>query len=153
MNVTMKKAALWSVIGVGVFLLQSVISVGPMKLNLTLLLVYYAGLRRGELAGVAIGIPVGFLEDALSGGLIGPGMLGKGLVGILPAYLSEGFFIWTPILGMLAVFTLTVIDETVVYTSLALFSQRPAPVLDFLALTLLKASINAPFGWLLRTGK
>ncbi|NOZ25830.1 MAG: rod shape-determining protein MreD [Nitrospirae bacterium] len=153
MNETVKKSAFWIAVAAGVFLLQSVISTGPMKLNLTLLLVYYFGLKRGDLAGVAVGIPVGFLEDTLSGQLIGPGILGKGLVGILPAYLTEGFFIWTPILGMLAVFTLTIVDETVVYTSLALFSQRPAPVQDFLLLTLLKAAVNAPFGWLIRAGK
>ncbi len=153
MNSTAKKFVFWTIIISGVFLLQSVISTELIKLNLTLLLVYYFSLTRGELQGVAIGIPVGFLEDALSGQLIGPGMLGKGLIGILPAYLSEGFFIWTPLLGMLAVFTLTVVDETVIYTSLSLFSQSPAPFQDFLALTFVKALINAPFGWVIKPGK
>ena len=54
---------------------------------------------------------------------------------------------------MLAVFTLTVVDETVVYTSLSLFSQRPAPLPDFIGLTIVKALINAPFGWLIKPGK
>ncbi|GBE36686.1 hypothetical protein BMS3Bbin07_00836 [bacterium BMS3Bbin07] len=153
MNRTAKKIAFWTIIIAGVFLLQSVISIDIIRVNLTLLLVYYFGLRRGELQGAAVGISVGFLEDTLSGQLIGPGMLGKGLVGILPAYLSEGFFIWTPLLGMLAVFTLTVVDETVVYTSLSLFSQRPAPLPDFIGLTIVKALINAPFGWLIKPGK
>ncbi|GMT47564.1 MAG: hypothetical protein IEMM0007_1130 [bacterium] len=153
MNKTVKKLAFRAIIVAGVFLLQSVISTELIKVNLTLLLVYYFGLKRGELQGAAVGISVGFLEDTLSGQLIGPGMLGKGLVGILPAYLSDGFFIWTPLLGMLAVFTLTVFDETVIYTSLSLFAQRPAPFQDFLALTLVKALINAPFGWLIRPGK
>jgi len=153
MSNTIKKLSFWTVIAALIFLLQSVISTGLLKLNLTLLLVYYFGLKRGELQGAAVGISVGFLEDAVSGQLIGPGMLGKGLAGILPAYLSEGFFIWTPLLGMLAVFTLTVVDETVIYTSLSLFSQRPAPFQDFIALTFVKALINAPFGWLIRPGR
>ncbi|MEC4684826.1 MAG: rod shape-determining protein MreD [Nitrospirota bacterium] len=153
MNRTAKKIAFWTIIIAGVFLLQSVISIDIIRVNLTLLLVYYFGLRRGELQGAAVGISVGFLEDTLSGQLIGPGMLGKGLVGILPAYLSDGFFIWTPLLGMLAVFALTVVDETVVYTSLSLFSQSPAPLQDFIALTIVKALINAPFGWLIRPEK
>ncbi len=143
----MNKTAKKPIIVAGVFLIQSVISIELIKLNLTLLLVYYFGLKKGELQGVAVGISVGFLEDTLSGQLIGPGMLGKGLAGILPAYLSDGFFIWTPLLGMLAVFAL---DETVVYTSLSIFSQRPAPLQDFIALTFVKALINAPFGWLIR---
>ncbi|HEC98301.1 MAG TPA: rod shape-determining protein MreD [Nitrospirae bacterium] len=150
MNKTAKKLAFWAIIVAGVFLIQSVISIELIKLNLTLLLVYYFGLKKGELQGVAVGISVGFLEDTLSGQLIGPGMLGKGLAGILPAYLSDGFFIWTPLLGMLAVFALTIVDETVVYTSLSIFSQRPAPLQDFIALTFVKALINAPFGWLIR---
>ncbi len=54
---------------------------------------------------------------------------------------------------MLAVFALTVFDETVIYTSLSLFAQRPAPLLDFITLTLVKALINAPFGWLIRPEK
>ncbi len=153
MNKTAKKLALWTIIIAGVFLLQSVISTELIKVNLTLLLVYYFGLKKGELQGVSFGISIGFLEDTLSGQLIGPGMLGKGLAGILPAYLSDGFFIWTPLLGMLAVFALTVFDETVIYTSLSLFAQRPAPLLDFITLTLVKALINAPFGWLIRPEK
>ncbi|VAX30847.1 hypothetical protein MNBD_NITROSPIRAE02-83 [hydrothermal vent metagenome] len=153
MNKTVKKIVFWTIIVAGVFLVQSVVSTELIKVNLTLLLVYYFGLKKGDLQGVAVGIPVGFLEDALSGQLIGPGMMGKGLAGILPSYLSDGFFIWTPLFGMFAVFTLTVFDETVVYTSLSLFSQSPAPFRDFLALTFVKALINAPFGWLIRPGK
>ena len=153
MNKGAKELAFWAIIITGVFLIQSVISTELIKLNLTLLPVYYFSLKKGELQGVSLGISIGFLEDTLSGQLIGPGMLGKGLAGILPAYLSDGFFIWTPPLGMLAVFTLTVFDETVIYTSLSLFSQRPAPLPDFITLTLVKALINAPFGWLIRPGK
>ncbi len=77
MNKTAKKLALWTIIIAGVFLLQSVISTELIKVNLTLLLVYYFGLKKGELQGVSFGISIGFLEDTLSGQLIGPGMLGK----------------------------------------------------------------------------
>ena len=141
------------IIVAGVFLLQSLISTTLIKLNLTLLLVYYFGLKKGETQGAAVGISVGFLEDTLSGHIIGPGMLGKGLVGILSTYLSSGFFIWTPMIGIVSVFTLTMIDETVVYVSLSLFSQRPAPLQDFVAMAFIKALINAPFGLLIKPEK
>lgn len=147
---TAKKLLLWSAIVTGIFLAQSLVSASLLTVNLTLLLVYYFGLKKGELAGVSVGISVGLLEDTLSGQLIGPGMLGKGLVGILSSYITDGFFIWTPLLGMLAVFVLTIVDEAVIYTSLTIFFEAPAPLKDFVGIALVKALINAPFGWMIR---
>ncbi len=145
-----KGLLLWMAVIAGVFLLQSLLSAGSLRLNLTLLPVYYLGLRRGEVPGVAAGLPVGFLEDALSGQIIGPGMLGKGMIGVLSTYVSGSFFIWTPLLGILSIFALTVVDETVIYTSLSLFSQPPVPLRDFVVTVLIKALVNAPFGGLIR---
>ncbi len=147
---TLRKVLLWSAIVTGVFLVQSLVSASLLTVNLTLLPVYYFGLKKGYAPGLSVGVSVGLLEDALSGQLIGPGMLGKGLVGILASYITDGFFIWTPLLGMLAVFVLTIVDEAVIYTSLTLFSEAPAPLKDFVGIALGKALINAPFGWMIR---
>jgi rod shape-determining protein MreD len=139
-----KKLLLWSTIFTVAFLLQSIITIGDLKLNITVLLVYYFGFKGGESRGAAVGLPVGFVEDILSGTLIGPGMLGKGLVGVLSTFVSSGILIWTPLLGVVSVFILTFIDEAAVYASLSIFTEPPSSLQEFISVALLKSlSVSA----------
>lgn len=144
------KISILILIVVGVLLFQSLISISSIKLNLTLILVYYFGIKKGEVYGAGMGTAIGFLEDTISGQILGPCILSKGVVGVLSAYVSRGFFVWTPILGVFSVFVLTFVDEFVVYLSLSLFSQSPSLFQDFITLGAIKALINAPFGILIK---
>lgn len=135
-----------------VFLVQSAFRIGEIRLNLSILIVYYFGLKRGATAGAAAGLPVGVIEDILTGHIIGPGMLGKGVTGILSSFPARSMLIWSPLLGAASLFILTVIDEVILYLSVSFFYSTPAPFYNFMSMALIKASVNAPFGLIIRPG-
>ncbi len=128
------------------FLIQSVFSVGEFKLNLLILPVYYVGFKKGYLKGLLTGALIGFLEDSFSGIIIGPALLSKGVLGIAASYIRGGFFIWRPALGMISLFGLCLIDDTIRFISLAIFSDQPTTLKHFLIFALLRAIIISPVG-------
>lgn len=134
----------------GLFMIQSVLSFGAVKPDLTVIPVFLIGLRRGAGAGLASGMLIGAFEDIISGSITGPAMLSKGLIGILSSYLSIGIFVWTPLLGMISLLLLTVLDQTVLFFSLALFSSQPAPFKELLITAFLSGAINSPAGGVIR---
>ncbi len=152
MKELLKKIGLWTGIILVTLVIQTFFSISLFKLNLTLLPVYYLGFKRGEIAGFSSGVFVGFLEDTLSGQLMGPSILGKGLVGVLASYLSDRFFIWVPMLGIVSVFLFTVLDELIVYLSLTIFSNQPTGLKEFAFAAILKGLINSPIGGFIKRG-
>jgi rod shape-determining protein MreD len=134
----------------GLFIIQSLSSMNGIPLNLTLLPVYYLGLRKGDLYGSTSGILTGFFEDALSGHMLGPAILSKGIIGSVSSSFPGGFFIWRPFIGVISVFILSFADEAIIFLSLTLFSQQPAPLQDFLMMALFKSAINSPAGGFIR---
>ena len=132
------------------FLLESRLAPLGIRLNLTFLPVYYAGLRYGPSRGLLIGAAVGMASDSLSGGILGPGMLSKGMVGYLASLMTGGLFRWTPVLGLLGVAVLTAADGAVSYASLAIFSQAPAPIGEAAVAIAARGAINSIAGLYIR---
>lgn len=133
------------------FLLQSSISVLAVSPNLTVVLVYFIGIRYGRTRGLLSGVLIGALEDSLSSAMLGPNMLAKGMVGFLSAsFISGNFLIWTPLLGTIAAAFLTFTDNTVVFLSLALFDKLPAHPTTALFTATMQSLMNAPAGIFMR---
>ncbi|RMG69436.1 MAG: rod shape-determining protein MreD [Nitrospirae bacterium] len=133
-----------------VLTLQGFLTLWSIRLNLTLLPVYMIALKRGTNDGLITGVFTGFLEDMLSGGFIGPSLLGKGLSGLFTSYVPLLFYYWRPFVGISALFLFTLFDDLVVYLSLSLFSGQPVPLNDFLPLAMGRALFNAPVGLFLK---
>ncbi len=93
-----------------------------------------------------LGSLIGVIEDAAVGGMIGPNLLGKGLVGFFSSSLFEGVFRWTPLLGMLAVFSLTIMDGFVVYLSQVFYETPPAPWSRAILTIVVQGLLNAAIG-------
>lgn len=131
--------------------LQARISVLGISPDLPALLAFYAGIRFGETRGLLIGSVIGGAEDILGLAIIGPNLLGKGLVGYFAAsFISGGWLRWTPLLGIITVFILTTLDNAVVFTARSLFDVRPAPTNVFFLLTTMQSLLNAAAGPFLR---
>ncbi|MHB8883011.1 MAG: rod shape-determining protein MreD [Thermodesulfovibrionales bacterium] len=129
------------------FLLQGKLSVLGVAPNLTILPVYYAGLRHGETRGLMAGILVGYIEDNLSYSLIGPHLMSDAIIGYMSAFLVSGaLFRWTPLLGIIAVATLTVADNVIVFASKSIFDKAPALFSTVVYTSVMQALINAPAG-------
>lgn len=62
--------------------LTDLIAVGPIRPDLSAAVVYAIGMVLGPWAGGGAGMVVGLLTDRFSGGLIGPQVIGKTLIGV-----------------------------------------------------------------------
>ncbi len=131
-------------------ILQTFLSLWRVRLNLTILPVYFISLKRGTTEGTAFGALTGLLEDILSGGIIGPSLLSKGLSGMIISYIPGVFYYWRPMIGLVSMVLITVFDDIVVYICLSLFAGQPVPFGNFVSLTLGRALFNAPFGLFFR---
>lgn len=133
------------------FFLQGRISVLGISPDLTALLAFYIGIRYGETKGLMAGIVIGALEDSISSSIIGPNLLGKGIVGFSSSFfVSGGLLRWTPLLGVIAVSLLTSLDGLVVFLTRSVFDRVPAaPSVAFLICTM-QSILNAPAGIFVR---
>ena len=141
----------WIAVVLIAFILQAKISVLSVVPNLTVMLAYYAGMKYGETKGMIAGLIIGGIEDSLSTSIIGPNMLGKALAGFFSSFfLSGGFFIWTPLLGILGAFLLTLVDTSVVYVTLGIFDKIPTTPSTALFSLIMQSLLNAGAGMFIR---
>jgi rod shape-determining protein MreD len=131
--------------------LQTRITILGVHPNLTVILAFYAGIRYSETRGLMSGAFLGTLEDIATRSIIGPNLLGKGVVGYSSAFLiSGGLFRWTPLLGIVAISLLTLVDNSVVFLSESLFDAMPAEPGSAVYIALMQSLLNAPAGLLIR---
>jgi rod shape-determining protein MreD len=145
------KYLLWPIAVFLSFFLQGRISVLGISPDLTVLLVYYAGIRYGEKKGLLAGAVIGALEDSLSSSIIGPNLLSKGIVGFSASFfVTGGFLRWTPVLGLLAVASFTVLDNAVVFLAQSIFDKMPAAPSSVLFIAIMQSILNAIAGFYIR---
>jgi rod shape-determining protein MreD len=129
------------------FVLEAKISILSVAPNLTVLLAYYAGMKYGETRGMIAGLIIGGIEDLLSAPIIGPNMLGKALAGFFSSFfLSGGFLIWTPLLGILGTSLLTMADNAAVFCTLGIFDKIPTNLSTALLHSIMQSILNATAG-------
>lgn len=134
------------------FVLEARLQALGMRPNLTVLPVYYMGLRHGPLKGALFGVLIGAVADSLSGHLLGPNLLSKGTAGILASAVTGGFLRWTPLLGALSLFVITWVDGIISLASLSLFAKAHAGTFDVSTEMLTQATINGAIGFFLKPG-
>ena len=118
---------------------------------MTVLLAYYAGMKYGETRGMIAGLVIGGIEDILSAPIIGPNMLGKALAGFFASFfLSGGFLIWTPLLGILGTSLLTMVDNVAVDSALGIFDKIPTNLSTALRISVMQSILNAAAGIFIR---
>jgi rod shape-determining protein MreD len=133
------------------FLLQENISVISVAPNLTALLAYYAGIKYGDMKGLAAGMLIGALEDTMASPMLGPNMLGKGMIGFFSSFfISDRIFVWTPLLGMLGAAVLTLMNNAIVFFSLGIFHGLPARPSTALYISVMQSVLNALAGIFIR---
>jgi rod shape-determining protein MreD len=144
------KYLLWALITFFTFGIQGSVSLFDITPNFTVVLACYAGIREGEGRGLFFGSVIGIIEDSLTGMLLGPHLLSKGLTGYLAASLSSKFFFWTPPLGVLTVVVFTIADGIAVYTARSIFSTTPAGIGTAAFIIVTQSLFNAPLGIFLK---
>lgn len=145
------KYVLWPIAVFLCFFLQGRVSVLGVSPDLTVLLVYYLGMRYGEKKGLLLGMAIGALEDSVSSSIIGPNMLSKGIIGFSSSFfISGGFLRWTPFLGLIAVSFLTVADNAIIFLSESIFDKMPAAPSYAVFVAIMQSLLNAIAGVLIR---
>lgn len=145
------KCLAWTAAVCLAFVLQANISVLSIAPNVTVMLAYYAGIKYGETRGMIAGLIIGGIQDILSSPIIGPNMLGKALVGFFSSFfLSGGFFIWTPLLGMLGASLLTLVDNAAVFCALGIFDKIPTSPSAAALHSIMQSILNAAAGIFIR---
>jgi rod shape-determining protein MreD len=144
------KYLFWGIITFLAFGIQGTLSFFDITPNFTVILACYAGIRGGEGKGLFFGSLIGILEDSLSGTLLGPHLLSKGLIGYLSAFLYSKLFIWTPVLGIITVVVLAIVDSSIVYIARSVFGTVPSGVSSAAFIIAMQSLFNAPFGILLK---
>lgn len=141
---------LWIGITLFIFFIEQRISVFHVSPNFITVLVYYAGITKGGLGGLFLGSIIGFIDDSLSGNLLGPNLLSKGMVGYFASFMSGSFFRWTPLLGAIGIGVLTIIDNTIVFITRSFFDQMPTTIKSAAFIIFIQSVINIPLGLFIR---
>lgn len=134
------------------FVLEARVSVFGVRPSAIVLVVYWFGLKEGPVKGIAYGAVLGAVADGVSGGILGPGMLGKGLVGYFASSLSRGVFRWTPLSGLLWAGALSALDGAITFTSLTVFDRQPSTVLFASVVVIVQTLVNSLAGMFIRPG-
>lgn len=161
----LKSEIKWLLFIIFAFILQTQISSFGYSLNFIILVVYAFVLHivkkptkkeefpagEWEIKGTAFGASIGILDDIISGSIIGPSFLSKGLVGFFSAVLfGNVFFRWTALLGIIVIFFLTIFDGLIQIVLRMIFSDIKISIYNVTQMILLQALINIPFGILLK---
>lgn len=154
----------WLFLIVLVFLLQTQFYLLKDFFNITVALVYFFGLKslrnvsareysssRIEVESIIFGIAVGLAEDILSGSIIGPGLLSKGIIGLItPVIFTSMVFKWTPLWGVIIIAIFTILDGVIVMGSRVLFTGIHLTGVNVLQMLLIQPIMNIPFGIFLK---
>ena len=133
------------------FFLEGRISLLGISPDLTALLAFGVGIRYGETRGLLAGVVIGAIEDGISGSIIGPNLLGKGIVGFSSSLFVSGRLLrWTPLLGMIVVSLLTFVDGFVVFLARSVFDTVPALPSTAFFVAIMQSLLNAPAGIFVR---
>lgn len=133
-----------------IIVIQSKLSIMGTPPALTAIATYYVGLKGGARKGLIVGSLIGMIEDSLSGNILGPNLLGKGIVGFSSSLFTGSPFRWTPILGSLALFTLTVLNGLAVFITKNVFDIQFIPLSRLMTVIFFQGIINSIAGVFLR---
>ncbi len=141
----------WLSLGIiAAFIAHSQVSLWGVAPNLTIVLAYAVGLHSGSTKGLLLGSAVGIVEDSVSGNILGPNLLGKGMTGYLASFSSGSLFRWTPLLGVLFLFALTLMDGGIVFISRTIFETSPTSLSRAVFTLLMQGVLNAGIGFFVR---
>lgn len=145
----MRKAA-FALLCVLCFMLEARLEFRGIGPNLTVLPVFFVGIRYGMNKGLAFGVLIGFLADSISGGLMGPNILGKGTAALLASAAAGGLVRWTPMGGVIWMLAATAADGVLSHLMLTLFAGGGAGPFLVAGAVAAQGAVNAAAGYFMR---
>lgn len=138
---------IWIILLFAALFLQSKLLVFGIKPEFLSAIVFIFGMRtKEEFKTAGFGAFAGLVEDIFSD-FWGPNIISKCLIGYLSANILGGFFVWSPLLGIIGIFFITLIDSFLTILVMAL-KDVPIPISGWVIYTIfIQALINAPLGY------
>ncbi|MEW6116342.1 MAG: hypothetical protein AB1553_05515 [Nitrospirota bacterium] len=150
----------WMLLVALIFLIQTQFSSLKNFFNGAVILVYLFGLKsrqdislhgyfssKTEIKSTLFGAFLGLAEDILSGSIIGPGLLSKGLLGLIaPVIFTDMVFRWTPLWGGIVMALFTLIDGGIIIGSRVLFTGIEISGFTAFQVMVVQAVMSIPFG-------
>lgn len=130
--------------------IQMKITLFGVSPDLTAVVAYWLGIRGGATKGILFGSLIGAVEDSVGSIILGPNLLGKGMVGFFSSFMSGSLFRWTPLSAMVSIFVLTVVDGVVVFLSRSIFESMLLSPSRWVFVLFGQAVINMFIGILIR---
>ena len=93
---------------------------------------------------------IGIVADSIGGGMLGPYMLSNCTVGLLASNLRGGLFMWSPLLGLIAVAAFTMMDGYIAYACASVFGYETVSIASVSRTLLWQSVMNAWVGLFLR---
>jgi hypothetical protein len=167
----MKKAitiAVWFLASSSALLFQPKITVLDFPINLTIVVVYAFAIMApplqsasmsftdvsAEIRGSLFGAAIGLVEDAMSGTVPGLNVLSKGLLGFTSSIIFRDLFSqWTPLIGCIIIFLLTIMDGAIVILAGDFIAGIHISGFSAFQMILVQAIVNLPFGYLIKSGQ
>jgi rod shape-determining protein MreD len=131
-----KNALLWLLAGVLVIIIDG-FSLFSMRLNLTVLLVFYMGMKLKPYRALFWATVIGVVLDSVSMRLTGPNVMTKALIVFACWVLNSGAFKLTAVFNSVICYLLTAADLALVYLLISVFDTKPVEFAD--------ASVNVVF--------
>ena len=160
--------AAWIVVTTLVLLFQPKLSLFAYPLNLSVAVVYAFAIKNAmqhstatgssdvssEMKATFFGAAVGLIEDGMTGSMIGPNVLSKGLTGLISSVVFRDiFFLWESSLGGIVLCLLTMADGVVAVGTRLLFSNTLIGGRAAAELIIIQAIMNIPIGLLVKPGR
>ena len=103
---------------------------GPVAVDLVLVVVVYVALSSGSVTGLATGTVAGLIQDSLSTGVVGTGVIGIGglaktIVGFVTGIVGTQLNIAEPVARFVVFFTATVVHQAIAIGLGAVLGLRP----------------------------
>ncbi len=137
----------WVLSVILVLFIQSRFIILGIKPELSIVIVFIYGMRtRDENRSTLFGFITGIIEDSLSG-VWGPNILSKTITGFVSANIIGGYFVWSPLLGIIGLFFVTIVESFINILVLSLKGEIISSSLWIAYTILLQAIINAPLGY------
>ncbi len=137
----------WVLLVIIVLFIQSRFYIIRIKPEFLIVIVFIYGMRiRNENKSTFFGFITGIIEDSLSG-VWGPNTLSKAITGFISANIIGGYFVWSPLLGIIGLFFVTIVESFINILVLSLKGEIISSSLWIAYTILLQAIINAPLGY------
>lgn len=144
---TTKKTGIIVLLSIILLVVQMLFNKKGLSIDLLILPVYAVSIRCGYQKGFWTGVIIGFMEDTISGGFLGPAILSKGLMGIVAGSIFGRVFIWRPVVGWLTLLLLGILDYLIQVSAFLLFWASPGSFTDILIYSTLSGLIVSPAGY------